>query len=93
MINKRRFFIGWVGEFFGSMITAFIKTKVKLDQNELGQSGQSTDFCPEETKTFGREICIIVLKTAAKCICTVYNEDAIRGVTYSYLALRHTGLD
>jgi len=45
------------------------------------------------TKNTKRTICIVALKIAAKCICAGYDEDAIRAVTYSYLALRYTGFD
>ena len=45
------------------------------------------------TKSTKRTICVLALKTAAKCICDGYNEDAIRAVTYSYLALRYGGFD
>ena len=125
--------MGWMvacGELIGSATAAFVKTKAKLERQEMCEA---TDFCPEETKQFvaktlgsctpssndltwwGRKItefnlgrndyfgsllgidanikptrrtlCIIALKTAAKCICSGYDEDAIRAVTYSYLAL------
>ena len=45
------------------------------------------------TKPTKRAICIEALKVAASCICAGYNEEGIRAVTYSYLALRHAGLD
>ena len=45
------------------------------------------------TKSDKRLIYIMALKTAAKCICAGYDEDAIRVVTYSYLSLRQVGLD
>jgi len=34
-----------------------------------------------------RSLCVLALKTAARCICSGYDEDVIRAVTYSYLAL------
>lgn len=132
--------VGWFkfGRFLGSMGAAFVTTKAKLEREDR-MSNVSTDYCPEETKTFisksleicrpssehltgwgrkrvkdylakndyfgsllaidgntkstAKKICIEALKAAAKCICAGYNEDRIRAVTYSYLALRHTGLD
>ncbi len=119
------------GEFAGSAVVAFIRTKAKLKKKELIDT---SDYCPEEAKQFiseslehcrpasedltwlgrkitkynldrndyfgsllgidantkstKRTICILALKTAAKCICSGYSEEAIRAVTYSYLALR-----
>ena len=44
--------MGWIsacGEFLGSAMTAFIRTKAKLNKEELLGSN---DFCPDETKQF-----------------------------------------
>jgi hypothetical protein len=124
--------VGACGEFIGSAGAAFVKTKAKLEQQEICQA---TDFCPEETKQFvskslakcqpsttdltwwgrritefnlgrndyfgsllaidanfqpsRRKLSILALKTAAKSICSGYDEDPIRAVTYSYLALNY----
>lgn len=127
--------MGWIsicGEFIGSASAAFVKTKAKLEQQEVCKA---TDFCPDETKHFiakslaecapsnidltrwgrittehnlkknlyfgsllaidantkpgRRSLCILALKTAAKCICYGYDEDMIRTVTYSYLAANY----
>jgi len=125
--------MGWMsacGELIGSAGAAFVKTKARLEQQEICEP---TDFCPDETKQFiaksladcapsstdltwwgrkstefqlgqnsylgsllaidantkptKRSLCILALKTAARCICSGYDEDVIRAVTYSYLAL------
>lgn len=125
--------MGWMtacGELIGSASAAFVKTKAKLDQQEICEA---TDFCPDETKQFiakslsdcapsstdltwwgrkstefnlgrnsyfgsllaidantkptKRSLCILALKTAAKCICSGHDTDVIRAVTYSYLAV------
>lgn len=127
--------MGWVtacGELIGSACVAFVKTKAKLEQQEICEP---TDFCPDETKAFisktlancapsstdltwwgrkstefnlgrnsylgsllaidgntkptKRSLCILALKTSARCICYGYDEDALRAVTYSYLASRY----
>jgi hypothetical protein len=65
-------------------------TEFNLGRNDYFGSLLGIDA---NTKSTQRTICIAALKAAAKCICSGYNEDEIRAVTYSYLALRHTGLD
>lgn len=65
-------------------------TEFNLGRNDYFASLIGIDA---NTKATRRTICIIALKTAAKCICAGYNEDEIRAVTYSYLALRHARLD
>lgn len=65
-------------------------TEYNLGRNDYFGSLLGIDANTKPTK---RVICIIALKTAAKCICAGYNEDGIRAVTYSYLALRQAGLD
>lgn len=65
-------------------------TEYNLGKNDFFGSLLGIDANTKPTK---RTICIIALKTAAKCICAGYNEDEIRAVTYSYLALRHGGFD
>jgi hypothetical protein len=61
-------------------------TEFNLGRNDYFGSLLGIDA---HTKLTKRTICIVVLKTAAKCICAGYNEDEIRAVTYSYLALRN----
>jgi len=67
----------------------------KLTEFNLGRNDSFGSLLgiDANTKSTKRTICILALKTAAKCICAGYNEDGIRAVTYSYLALRQTGLD
>ena len=65
-------------------------TEFNLGRNDYFGSLLAIDANLKLTK---RTICVIALKTAAKCICSGYNEDEIRAVTYSYLALRDAGLD
>ncbi len=92
--------MGWFGafgQFAGSAAAAFIETLAKLEKKELIES---KDYCSDETKQFislgidcntkptKRVICIMTFKTTAKCICSGYNVDDIRAVTYSYLTLR-----
>jgi len=59
-------------------------TEFNLGRNDYFASLLGIDA---NTKLTKRVICIEALKVAAKCICTGYNEDEIRAVTYSYLAL------
>ena len=65
-------------------------TELYLSRNDYFGSLLAIDANTKPTK---RTICIIALQTAAKCICAGYNEDGLRAVTYSYLALRQAGLD
>ena len=65
-------------------------TEYNLGKNDYFGSLLGIDANTQSTK---RTICIIALKPAAKCICAGYNEDGIRAVTYSYLALRQASLD
>ena len=67
-----------------------IITEFNLGKNDYFGSLLELDANAKPTK---RTICLIALKTPAKCICADYNEDGIRAVTYSYLALRQAGLD
>lgn len=60
-----------------------------LGKNDLLGSLLAIDGNSKPTK---RAMCILVLKTAAQCICSGYDEEVIRAVTYSYLALRPGGL-
>jgi hypothetical protein len=60
-------------------------TEYNLGKNDYFGSLLAIDG---NTKLTKRAMCILALKTAAKCICAGYNEDEIRAVTYSYLALR-----
>ena len=44
--------MGWLGtcgEFIGSATSAFVKTKAKLEKQEVCEA---TDYCPDETKKF-----------------------------------------
>lgn len=97
------------GQFIGSATSAYVRTSIKLKKQELVEStdfcpdetnnlGKNDYFGPllgidANTKPSKRVICIVALKTAAKFICTGYDEDGIRAVTYSYLASRYNGLD
>ena len=65
-------------------------TQFNLGRNDYFGSLLAIDGNSKSTK---RTICIIALKTAAKCICAGYDEYTIIAVTYSYIALRQTGLD
>jgi len=65
-------------------------TEYNLGKNDYFSSLLGIDANTKSTK---RTICIVALKTAAKCICAGYNEDGIRAVTYSYLALRKGDFD
>ena len=65
-------------------------TEYNLGKNDYFASLLGIDANTKSTK---RTLCIVALKTAAKCICAGYNEDDIRAVTYSYLALRQGGFD
>ena len=65
-------------------------TEYNLGKNDYFGSLLGIDANTKSTK---RTLCIIALKTAAKCICAGYNEDGIRAVTYSYLALRPGDFD
>lgn len=66
------------------------KTEYFLGKNDYFGSLLAIDSGTKSTK---RALCIVVLKTAAKCICSGYNTDDLRAVTYSYLALSQTGFD
>lgn len=59
-------------------------TEFNLGQNSYLGSLLAIDGNSKSTR---RSVCILALKTAAKCICSGYDEDLIRSVTYSYLAL------
>lgn len=59
-------------------------TEFNLGRNDYLGSLLAIDANTEPTK---RIFCIAALKVAAKCICSGYDEDVIRAVTYSYLAL------
>ena len=61
-------------------------TEFNLGRNDYFGSLLAIDANTKPTK---RSLCILTLKTAARCICSGYDEDVIRSVTYSYLALRH----
>lgn len=61
-------------------------TEFNLGRNDYFGSLLAIDANTKPTK---RSLCILALKTAARCICSGYDEDVIRSVTYSYLALRH----
>lgn len=53
-------------------------TKYHLDRNDCFGALLAID-----SSTKKRTICILALKTVAKSICSGYNQDGIRAVTYS----------
>lgn len=66
------------------------KTEYYLGKNDYFGSLLGIDSSTKSTK---RALCIVALKTAAKCICSGYDAEDLRAVTYSYLALRQAGFD
>lgn len=66
-----------------------MSVKNQLEKNDYFGTLLSIDSSTKPTK---RTICIIALKTAAKCICAGYNVDGLRAATYSYLAERDVDL-
>jgi hypothetical protein len=58
-------------------------TKRYLDKNDFVRSVVTLHTHSKLTK---REVCIIALEAAAKCICSGSNVESIRAATYSYLA-------
>lgn len=67
-----------------------IKTKRALKKDNYFATLLAIDSSTKSTK---RALCIVALKTAAKCICSGYDAEDLRAVTYSYLALRQAGFD
>ena len=65
-------------------------TKYNLEKNDFFGTLLAIDANTKSTK---RAICVLALKTAAKCICSGYNADGIRSATYNYLALRYGKFD
>lgn len=60
-------------------------TEHHLGQNSYFAALLAIDGNTQPTK---RSLCILALKTAAKCICYGYDEDLLRATTYTYLAAK-----
>jgi len=65
-----------------------MKVQFNIERNDYLGSLLAIDANTRSTK---RSLCILALKTAARCICSSYDEDALRALTYSYLAKRYLG--
>lgn len=63
------------------------KTRLNLQRNDYFGSLLSIDSSTQSASRRG--ICIFALKTAAKCICYGSDVELLRGVTYSYLAVKY----